>query len=126
MYSLAFPNMFNGSTVNLYKDYDAIKSNLRNLLYSNRGGLYGDPHYGTNIKHILFDQAADAILKDLIKDDVYEAIYSYMPQTTIDRDYIDVYIQDTFVSVTIKAKNDNGIVSDLLKIELLNDDEIEG
>ena len=121
--SLAFPNMFNGATINLYKDYDAIKSNLKNLLYSNRGGLFGDPHYGTNLKHILFDQAAKEIMKELVKDDIYEAILSYMPQTTIERDFIEVYIQDTFVSVTIKAKNDLGIVSDLLQIELLNTDE---
>lgn len=125
MYSLAFPNMFNGATMNLVKDYDAVKSNLRNLLYSNRGGLYGDPHYGTNLKHILFDQSAIEIMRELVKDDIYEAILSYMPQTTIKRDYIEVYVQDTFVSVTIKAENDLGVVSDLLKIELLNTDETE-
>ena len=123
MYSLGFPNMFNGSTLNLYKDYDAIKNNLKHLLYSNRGGLFGDPHYGTNIKHIIFDQAAEDILKELVKDDIYEAVLSYMPQTTIERDFIEVSIQDTFVSVTIKAKNDLGVVSDLMKITLLNTDE---
>ncbi len=123
MYSIGFPNIFNGATINLYKDYDAIKSNLKNLLYSNRGGLFGDPHYGTNIKHILFDQAADDILKELVKDDIYEAVLSYMPQTAIQRDYIDISVQDNFVSVTIKAKNDLGIVSDLMKITLLNTDE---
>lgn len=123
MYSIGFPNIFNGATINLYKDYDAIKSNLKNLLYSNRGGLFGDPHYGTNIKHILFDQAADDILKELVKDDIYEAVLSYMPQTSIQRDYIDISVQDNFVSVTIKAKNDLGIVSDLMKITLLNTDE---
>ena len=123
MYSIAFPDIFNGSTVNLYKDYDAIKSNLKNLLYSNKGGLFGDPYYGTNLKHILFDQAAEDIVKELIKDDIYEAILSYMPQTTIDRDYIDVNIQNTFVSVTIKAKNDLGVVSDLMQIKLLNTEE---
>lgn len=123
MYSIAFPNIFNGSTVNLYKDYDAIKSNLRNLLYSNRGGLFGDPHYGTAIKPILFNQAADPIIKELIKDEVYEAVLSYMPQTTINRNFIQVSITDTFVSVTIKAKNDLGVVSDLMKIELLRSEE---
>ena len=123
MYSIAFPSIFNGATVNLVKDYDAIKSNLRNLLYANRGGLFGDPHFGTNIKPILFDQAAPDILKELVKDDIYEAILSYMPQTSIDRDFIEVSIQDTFVSVTIKAKNDAGVVTDLMKIELLTTDE---
>ena len=123
MYSIAFPNIFNGSTVNLYKDYTAVKSNLKNLLSSNRGGLFGDPHFGTAIKQILFDQAHEDIAKELIKDEVYEAIFSYMPQTTIDREDIDVIIDGNVVSVSIKAKNDLGIVSDLLNIELLKSDE---
>ena len=126
MYSIAFPNIFNGSTVNLYKDSDAVKSNLKNLLYSNRGGLYGDPHYGTGIKTILFDQAADPIVKELIKDDIYESVLSYMPQTTIERDFIEVYNQDSFLSVSIRAKNDLNVVSDLLQIDLLNTDEQQG
>lgn len=126
MYSIAFPNIFNGSTVNLYKDSDAVKSNLKNLLYSNRGGLYGDPHYGTGIKTILFDQAADPIVKELIKDDIYESVLSYMPQTTIERDFIDIYNQDSFLSVSIRAKNDLNVVSDLLQIDLLNTDEQQG
>ncbi len=123
MYSIAFPNIFNGSTVNLYKDYTAVKSNLKNLLSSNRGGLFGDPHFGTAMKQILFDQAHEDIAKELIKDEVYEAIFSYMPQTTIDREDIDVIIDGNVVSVSIKAKNDLGIVSDLLNIELLKSDE---
>ena len=32
MYSIAFPNIFNGSKVNLTKDYDAIKVNLKSML----------------------------------------------------------------------------------------------
>ena len=123
MYSIAFPNIFNGSTINLYKDELALKSNLRNLLASNRGGLFGDPHYGTALKPILWDQAHEDIMKELIRDEVYEAILSYMPQTTVDRDFIEVYTTDTFVSVTIKAKNDLGVVSDLLQIDLLKSDE---
>ena len=35
MYSIAFPDIFNGSKVNLNKDYDAIKINLKSLLMSN-------------------------------------------------------------------------------------------
>lgn len=123
MYSIAFPDIFNGSNVNLYKDYDAVKSNLKNLLSSNRGGLFGDPHYGTAIKPILFDQAHSAILKELVKDEIYEAVLSYMPQAKIKRDYIEVTVQETFVSVSIKAEIDTGVVSDLLKIELLKSDE---
>lgn len=123
MYSIAFPDIFNGSTVNLYKDYTAIKSNLKNLLSSNRGGLFGDPHFGTAIKPILWDQAHEDIMKELVKDEIYEAVLSYMPQASIKRDYIDVTVNGNFVSVTIEAKTDTGTVSDLLQIELLKSDE---
>ena len=46
-----------------------------------------------------------------------------MPQAKIKRDYIEVTVQETFVSVSIKAEIDTGVVSDLLKIELLKSDE---
>ena len=123
MYSIAFPQIFNGSTINLYKDADAVKSNLKNLLASNRGGLFGDPHFGTALKPILWNQAADAMMKELIKDEVYEAVLSYMPQSTIDRDNIVVESVGNYVRVSIKAENDLGIVSDLMEITLLKSDE---
>lgn len=123
MDSLAFPNIFNGSTINIYRDETAIKSNLRNLLASNRGGLFGDPHFGTALKPILWDQAHADIMKELIRDEVYEAIYSYMPQTTIDRDNIEVEERNNVVRVTIKAENDTGVLSNLMNIELLKQNE---
>lgn len=123
MYSLAFPNIFNGSTINLYKDEVALKSNLRNLLASNRGGLFGDPHFGTALKPILWNQAHADIMKELIRDEVYEAILSYMPQTVIDRDNIKVEERNNVVRVTIRAENDIGILSDLTQIELLKQSE---
>lgn len=123
MYSIAFPNIFNGSTVNLYKDEVALKSNLRNLLASNRGGLFGDPHFGTALKPILWNQAHADIMKELIRDEVYEAVLSYMPQTTIDRDDILVEEKSNVVRVTIQAVNDLGVMSDLMNIDLLKQDE---
>ncbi len=123
MYSIAFPNIFNGSTIKLYKDEIAVKSNLRNLLGANRGGLFGDPHFGTALKQILWDQAHPDVARELIRDEVYEAILSYMPQTTIDRDAIGVEIEDNVVKVTIRALNDLGIYSNLLEISLLTDSD---
>ena len=123
MYSIAFPNIFNGSTIRLYKDETAAKSNLRNLLGSNKGGLFGDSDFGTALKQIMWDQAHPDVAKELIRDEVYEAILSYMPQTTIDRDTIGVEIEDNVVKVTIRAYNDMGIYSNLLEISLLNNDE---
>ena len=119
MYSIAFPNIFNGSKVMLYKDHDAIKSNLTALLSSNKGGLFGDPFYGTRIKTLLWQQSYDPIIKDLIKDDIFEAIYSYMPQITVHRDDITVNIVGTLVSASIRVSSDSNIDSNLYDIELL-------
>ena len=123
MYSIGFPTIFNGSTIKLYTDETAVKSNLRNLLGSNRGGLFGDPHFGTELKQVLWDQAHEDIVKELIRDEVYEAVLSYMPQTSIDRDTIGVEVENNVVRVTIRALNDLGIYSDLLEISLLNPEE---
>lgn len=123
MYAIAFPNIFNGSTVNLYSDYTAVKSNLKNLLSSNKGGLFGDPAFGTKIKPILWDQEAIPVLKELITDEIYEAIYSYMPQIEIQRSNIKVDIRGTIVSITIKVTNNPDITSDMFQIDLLKDED---
>lgn len=122
MYSIAFPDIFNGSTVYLNKDYDAIKTNLKLLLGSNRGGLFGDPYYGTKLKTVLWDQAHDDIILELLKDDVFEAIYSYMPQITVNKDDITITKQDNFVTATIKVTSDSGVESNLYEITLLAND----
>ena len=119
MYSIAFPNMFNGSKVNLLRDYDAIKSNLTALLSSDKGALIGDPYYGVNLKKLLWEQAYDPIIRDLIKDDIFEAIYSYMPQITVYRDDISISVVNNVVSASIKVRSDSGIDSNLYEIQLL-------
>lgn len=123
MYSIAFPDIFNGSKVNLTKDYDAIKINLKSLLMSNRGGLYGDPHYGLNMKQILWDQACRPVVIELLKDEIFNAIYSYMPQIEITRDDIDVTVDGNVVHATIEVKADSRIPSDLFKIKIMLDEE---
>jgi phage baseplate assembly protein W len=119
MYSIAFPNIFNGSKVFLYRDYDAIKSNLTALLSSDKGALFGDPFYGTRLKTLLWSQAYDPMIRDLIKDDIFEAIYSYMPQITVHRDDISINIQNNLVTASIRVTSDSGVESNLYDIDLL-------
>ena len=119
MFSIAFPNIFNGSKVFLYRDYDAIKSNLTALLSSDKGALFGDPFYGTRLKTLLWSQAYDPMVRDLIKDDIFEAIYSYMPQITVYRDDISISIQNNVVTASIRVRSDSGVESNLFDIDLL-------
>lgn len=123
MYSIAFPDIFNGSKVNLNKDYDAIKINLKSLLMSNRGGLYGDPHFGLNMKQILWDQACRPVVIELLKDEIFNAIYSYMPQVSITRDDIDVEVDGNVVHASINVKADSKIPSNLFNIKIIIDEE---
>lgn len=125
-YSISFPNIFNKSHVNLEKDYDAVKQNLILLLGSNKGGLYGDPWFGTNIKQILWDQNHREILTTIVKEHIYDAIYSYMPNNIeIKPSDIVVNIIDNYANVEIDLSAYSNKENDMLNINLLNDSDVE-
>lgn len=67
--SIAFPEMFNRTVTNLVDDYDATLQNLKMLLWSEKGELFGDPYYGTGLKKYLYEQN-DLILRDILIDDI--------------------------------------------------------
>lgn len=47
MYSIKFPDMLSSAKTNLVADKAASLSNLKLLLKSKRGELFGDPYFGT-------------------------------------------------------------------------------
>lgn len=125
-YSISFPNMFNKSHINLEKDYDAVKQNLILLLGSNKGGLYGDPWFGTNIKSILWDQNHRDILTNIVKEQIYESIHSYMPNNIVIKpNDIVVNIIDNYANVQINLSAYSNKENDMLSINLLNESEVE-
>ena len=116
MYSIAFPDMFTSQKTNILEDHQATYSNLRLLLLSDKLSLLGDPYYGTNIKTLLYNQSH--IIKDLIIDDIYTAVVIFMPQLTINRNDIDIYIKDDELYVSMVVTNDLNKVNDLYTIRL--------
>lgn len=104
MYSIAFPDMVSNTNTKLVKDHDATASNLLLLLKSDKYSLLGDPYFGTSIKKLLFDQN-NQVLKDVVIDDIYTAIATFMPQIMIDRKNITITSDLTNVYVNIKAVN---------------------
>ena len=81
MYSINFPKMFTSAKTLLVEDHDAILSNLKLLLASDRTALFGDPYYGTELKKFIYEQN-NSILKDLVIN-VFSAINppkNYTPQ----------------------------------------------
>ena len=124
-YSIGFPDIFNESKVNLYEGTEAVKSDLYLLLGSEKGQLIGDPAFGTKLKPILWDQAHRNIAEELVKDEIFQSIYSYMPQVDFSRNNIEVSIQDNYMNVSIHVAHDKDVIQDLFSIKLLKEDEIE-
>ena len=95
MRSIQFPRMFNTNSTNVIKSTDYLastKQNMKLLLATERGELFGDPYFGLMIKHYLFDQN-NYILRDAIIDMIYTQVAIFIPQVHINRKDIEI-IQD--------------------------------
>ena len=121
MYSIDFPVMFKSSKTLLLKDSDATLSNLKLLLNSTKNTLFGDPYYGTNLKKFIFEQN-DIILQDIIIDEIYTSIITFMPQIYIERNYIKLLKNGVDVVATIKCVNKLDHKVDLYTINLTSDE----
>lgn len=119
MYSIKFPDMLSSARTNLVSDRDATLSNLKLLLSSDRYSLLGDPYYGTNLKKLIFEQS-DALLKDIIIDEIYTSIQMFMPQIYVERKFIDVETDGINVYAKLKVINKLDHVTDLYEICLTN------
>lgn len=117
MHSFAFPRMLNSTTANLLKDKEAIRSNMILLLSSERGTLFGDPYYGTELVKYLYEQSGSIVI-DLLIDEFYTTIKTFMPQVHIERNDIKVYAVDTTLYADIKYYYIIDNTSDLFTIRL--------
>ena len=117
--SIAFPNMFTRTSTNFVTDKEATFQNLKYLILSEKGELFGDPFYGVGLKKYLFDQN-DTIIKDLVLDDMYTAIATFMPQLRISRNDLKLRTGDKGeIFVDIRAINQLDFTTDLYSIVLL-------
>lgn len=118
MKSIAFPEMFNRTTTNTVFDYDATLQNIKLLLWSEKGELFGDPYYGTGLRRYLYDQN-DNVLQDILLDDIYTALVLFIPQIQIDRKDIKLVRGNGELTLKIKALNKADYTTDLYNIVLL-------
>lgn len=123
LYSLAFPNMFSSEKVNLYKDKQATMTNLKLLLASEVTSLFGDPGYGSKLMQAIYSQN-DLILQDLVIDEIYTCIKTYMPQILVERKDIIITADDDGLYAEIRAVSAEDYTLDLYKIQLTDTDEI--
>lgn len=117
MYSFAFPKMLNSNTAKLLTDKEAIRSNMILLLSSERETLFGDPYYGAQLKKYLFEQSG-SIVADLLIDELYTTIKTFMPQVYLTRKDIKVYAVRTALYADINYYYIRDNTSDLFTIKL--------
>ena len=122
MYSFNFPNMLTTVDASLLKDREAIRSNMILLLSSERDTLFGDPYFGCELKKYIFEQSS-SIVPDLLIDEIYTSIRTFMPQVTISRKDITVYVVKTALYVDIKYYYVKDNTSDLFTIKLTESNE---
>ena len=122
MYSLAWPSMFDSRNTHLVQDKEALKSNFKLLLNSERLELFGDPYYGTMLKPIIY-QPNNTILADLIVDELLNTIQMYLPQIAVYREDIKVLSNkiDLFAEIRVRYVQDN--TTDLYLINLTNNQQ---
>ena len=104
MIAISFPDMIKSNKTAIKRDKAASEQNARLLIASDKLTLFGDPYFGSNIKKLLFD-SNNVILQDIIIDDIYSAISTYMPQIRLLRENISVQSDRNTVTVRIRAQN---------------------
>ena len=122
MYSFEFPNMLGNTDSNLVSDKDAVKSNMRLLCSSERLTLFGDPYFGTQLKKYIFEQSS-SIIADLLIDELYTTITTFMPQVFLTRKDISVFVVKNCLYATIKYYYVRDNTSDLFTIRLTQSSE---
>ena len=123
MNAIRFPDMLSSNKAAIVTERAATQQILKLLLLSNKYTLFGDPYFGSNIRRLLFEYN-NVILQDLVIDDIYSAINTYMPQIRVLRQNIVVTSDGNSVSVTIRAQNLLDYSFDEYTINLLNVEEV--
>lgn len=123
MNAIRFPNMLNSNKAALVKDKKATEQNLKYLLLSSKQTLLGDPYFGSNLQKLLFE-SNNIILRDLVIDEIYTTINTFMPQIRVSRNDIKVSSDRNKITVTIRAQNLLDFSFDEYNINMLNVEEI--
>ena len=119
MRSIQFPEMFTRTVTNTITDHDATAQNLRMLLWSEKGELFGDPYFGAGFKRYIYDQN-DVVLQEVMIDDIYTAIALFMPQIKVNKNDIKIIRKGKGeISCSIKCTNLVDFTTDLYTIVLM-------
>jgi phage baseplate assembly protein W len=99
-----------------YSTKDQIKSNLINLLLTNKGERILNPEFGSDLKRILFEQITPST-EDNIRNTINTAINIYAPEVTADEIIINNNPDSNTISITVNYILNLSGTSDQITIE---------
>ena len=122
MRSISFPSMFETTSTKIVKDsHDATYQNILLLLGAEKGEFVSDPYFGVRLRRYLFDQN-NFVLRDIIIDEIYSQLKTFMPQLIVNRQDITLVIERAKISCNIKVTNRLDFVLDSYNVVLLSEE----
>ena len=98
--SLPFGNVYTDKIFNkTFSTAEQIKSNLINLLLTDKGERVLNPNFGCGLKKIIFEQI-DPSTEDSIRDTIISSVNIYVPEVTINN--IEISDYNNTYTVTVK------------------------
>lgn len=88
------------SDITVYKDEDAVKESITNLLLTDRGERLMQPSLGANLRAMLFENITPGILK-LIEDQVKTTLDLYEPRAEVTNVAVTSNIDDNVVRIKV-------------------------
>jgi len=120
--SLAFPNIIKYNATQTVSDYDATLQNIKLVLASEKGEFKFDPYFGIRLKRYMFEQN-NFVLQDLLLDEIYEQLVSFIPQITVKRKDITFQKEKASLYVTIKCINNIDFTPNTYNLVLMEDNQ---
>lgn len=112
--------MFTQTGTKLSVDSDATLSNIKLLLLSCKNSLIGDPYFGTSLRRFVFEPN-NILLHDLIIDEIYLSIVTFIPQVHLKRSDIKLESKGTSIYATINCINKLDNMPNMYELELLKE-----
>lgn len=114
--------MFVNSQTKVNTDKDATMTNLQLALTSEKNSLFGDPGYGAELQRVIYSQN-NVVLKDLVIDEIYSCITTYIPQLIVKRKDIQIIADKNDLYARIPTTNAIDFSLNLYEIQLTDSQE---
>jgi len=101
-----------------YSTKDQVKSNLLNLVLTNKGERIFNPEFGADLKKVLFDNITDD-LPSIISDLITTNISIFIPEIDYSKVTVVTDIDENSLSVTVTYKLKVSGTSDQVTVEFI-------